>query len=312
MTTESTRREFIEKATFLGAALAAVRATGGLAAEPEVTQKAKEKAEPVAESKTKAEARATLPTIRLGTLEVSRLILGSNPFFGFAHKPGDVGRTMKEYYTDDRVMAILDAAADQGITAVWTPCYDAWIKLWNRYQEKGGKLRIWIGQPDHSPDEMKAAITACAKNGGKAVCIQGERIDAEMRAGRYEVVRGWLEHIRSFGLPAGMASHRPETHLIAESKKLPTDFYHQCLYQPEDYGDALREKALATVAKLAKPVVAYKVLAAGRLPAKEAFEHVLARLQPKDGLCVGVFPKDDPDQLEEDAALVSKLTKKGT
>jgi len=217
---------------------------------------------------------------------------------------------MKAFYTDDRVMAVLDEAADHGITAVWTPCYDHWIRLWNRYQERGGKLKIWIGQPDPSPDQMKAHITACAKNGGKAVCIQGERTDGEMRNKRYDVVRGWLDHIHSLGLPAGIATHRPASHLVAEEQGLPTDFYHQCLYQPENYGPQCLEQALATVAKLDKPVVVYKALAAGRLEPKAAFPALFSRLRPKDGLCVGVFPKDKPDQIAENVALTRQLSAK--
>lgn len=286
------RRGFLRESAQLAAAAAALRAGSWLGA-----------------ADSGGSSASKLPTIRLGKLEVSRLILGSNPFFGFAHQPGDLGRQMREYYTDERVMQVLDAAAEHGITAVWTPCYDNWIRLWNRYQERGGKLKIWIGQPDPAAEKMKEAIVACAKNGGKAVCIQGERIDEQFRAKRYDVVREWLELIRSFELPAGMASHRPETHLLAEEKGLPTDFYHQCLYQPEDYDPALRDKALATIAKLEKPVVAYKALAAGRLSPKEAFPYVLARLREKDGLCVGVFPKDS-DHIGEDTELVGKLSRR--
>jgi hypothetical protein len=299
MKRSTTRREFLTETTALGAALAALR---GL---PAV-----EAAESAAAATGPATAAApnVLPTIHLGTLEVSRLLLGSNPFFGFSHKPDDTGKRMKEFYSEERIMAVMDEAAEQGITAVWTPCYDHWIRLWNRYREKGGKLKIWIGQPDNAPEEMKDAITACAKNGGKAVCIQGEAVDRQFREGKHDVVRGWLEHIKSFGLPAGIASHLPQTHLVAEEKKFPTDFYHQCLFQPENYGEDLREKALATVAKLEKTVVAYKVLAAGRRPAKEAFTYVLKRLKPKDGMCVGVFPKDQPDQMKENSGLVRKLS----
>ena len=88
----------------------------------------------------------------------------------------------------DAKLSVLDEAAERGITAVWTPAYDHWIRLWNRYQERGGKLRIWIGQPDPAPEEMKAHITAAAKNGAKAICIQGERIDGIAAADE----AGWL------------------------------------------------------------------------------------------------------------------------
>lgn len=249
-----------------------------------------------------------LPSIRLGNLEVSRLILGSNPFFGFAHKKDDTGKRMREFYTPERVMAVLDEAAENGITAAWTPCYGHWIRLWNDYRERGGKLKIWIGQPDPKAEaDMIPAITACASNGGRAVAIQGERIDLQVRLGRWDVVRGWIEHIKSLGLPAGMATHQPTTHLMAEERGLPTDFYHQCVYQPENYSRECWDLAMDTIGKLDKPVVAYKVLAAGRVQPAEAFPDLWRRLKPKDGLCVGVFPKDKPEQIAENVGIVRRL-----
>lgn len=290
MKENSTRREFLKETALIGSAVVAMRGSESTAAT--------------------GKAKVDLPKIQLGKVQVSRLILGSNPFFGFAHKPGDVGERMKEYYTEERIMAVMNEAAEYGITAVWTPHYDHWIKLWNRYQENDGKLRIWIGQPDPPAEQMKDAITACAKNGAKAICIQGERVDEQFQAGKFDVVRDWLEHIKGFGLPAGIAAHQPHTHLVAEEKKLPTDFYHQCLYQPENYSKECRDAAIATIEKLDKPVVAYKVLAAGRLQPEEAFPHVFKHLRSKDGICVGVFPKDDPGQVAENAGLTRTLSRK--
>jgi hypothetical protein len=57
-------------------------------------------------------ATVPMPTIRLGSFEVSRLLLGSNPFWGFWHgnpkKPKD--------YTMEGRFAVMDTAASQGIT----------------------------------------------------------------------------------------------------------------------------------------------------------------------------------------------------
>ena len=155
---------------------------------------------------------------------------------------------------------------------------------------------------------MEKEITAAAKNGAKAVCIQGCQIDGAARRGKLDVVRGWLELIKSFGLPAGMATHRAKTHLMAEEKGLPTDFYHQTLYRPDNYVRQGLEESLATIEKLAKPVVAYKVLGAGRILPKDTLPYVFQRLRPKDGVCTGVFPKTKADQIAENAALVRKLS----
>ncbi len=283
----ATRRDFLKEIAVLGAAAAAVRA-----GEPgRGTEKAGE-----------------LPRIKLAKLEVSRLILGSNPFFGFAHgNPHASAEEMKKYYTKERIMAVLDAAAEHGITAVWTPCYEEWVQLWNEYRAKGGKLATWIGQPDRTP--MEKEILVAVKNGAKAVCIQGCQIDAQVGAGKWDVVRGWLELIKSHGLPAGMATHGAKTHLMAEEKGMPTDFYHQTMYRPDDYVRAGFDESLATIEKLEKPVIAYKVLGAGRILPRDTLPEVLKSLRRKDGICIGMFPRDK-DQISEDCSLVRELTVK--
>jgi hypothetical protein len=248
-----------------------------------------------------------VPTIKLGSLVVSRVFLGSNPFFGFSHgNPQASGEEMREWYTKDRIMAVLDEAAGLGINAVWTPCYERWIRLWNEYREKGGKLKNWIGQPDRLP--MEKEILAAVNNGATAVCIQGCQIDAKVGKGQWDVVRGWLELIKSHNLPAGMATHRADTHLTAEDKAVPADFYHQTMYRPDNYVAAGLEESLATIEKLAKPVVGYKVLGAGRIKPADTLPRVFKRLKRKDGICVGVFPRDNPPEIQENVALVRKLT----
>jgi hypothetical protein len=287
MSKSTTRRTFLTETALLGAAAAAVHAAAGRAG---------------------AARGGAMPTIRLGGLEVSRLILGSNPFFGFAHgNPQATADQMKAFYTDERVMAVLDAAADHGVTAVWTPCYDRWIRLWNAYRRGGGKLTTWIGQPDRF-EPMKQHISACARNGGRAVCIQGECIHRAISKGQFDLVRGWLEHIKSHGLPAGMASHYPEDILKAEERGLPAEFYHLTIGVPDAFRQADREKAIRTIREIEKPVVAFKVLGAGRFPPQEAFPFLLNRVRPKDGLCVGVFPKTR-DEVAENAALARDLTR---
>ena len=285
MANRTTRRRFLAKTTALGAAAAAaMRPADGRAAGPDA---------------------GPMPTIRLGGLEVSRLILGSNPFFGFAHgNPQATDDQMRAFYTEERIMAVMDAAADQGITAVWSPPYDHWIGPWKRYRQGGGRLKIWIGQPDNF-DQMAGHITACATHGAKAVCIQGECCGRAIREGRFDLVRGWLKHIKSFNLPAGLASHRPDEILKAEQENLPAEFYHLTIGVPDTFRREDREKAVETIRKMAKPVVAFKVLGAGRLKPAEALP--LSRVGRKDGLCVGVLPRQR-DELAENAALVRSLT----
>jgi hypothetical protein len=288
MNPELSRRTFLKDTALLAGAAAAMRSLDAAAAT--------------------ATKPWSMPTIRLGNVEVSRLILGSNPFYGYAHRDGDIGRQMVEYYTDERILAVLDQAAELGVTAVAVGPLPRWLALYKEYVRRGGKL-IWIAQPHGSAKGMKREIDTCAKAGAKACFIQGHRVEEQFDQKAYDVVRGWVAHAKNLGMAAGMASHRPETHLIAEKLGFATDFYFQCFFRvdqhPENYALECREKAMATIRAITtKPVVAYKILGAARLEPKEAFAYAFKNIAAKDGVCVGIYNKDKPDMLAEDLGLM--------
>jgi len=252
-----------------------------------------------------------LPTVRLGTLEVSRLILGSNPFWGYSHKSAALDEEMKRHHTDERIIQILDEAASCGLTAVASPPDERWRKLWRRYAEGGGRLKIWISQCHGAPEQMLQEIDRSVEAGAKAVFIQGLRVEEQFAKSRFDTLRSWIEHIQEAGLPAGAAAHWPEIHPELERRGFPTDFYYQCMYnasKTNDYSPAEREAAAAAIARLAKPVVAYKILAAGRLTAAEGFEYAFSRIRRKDGVCVGIYARNAIDQIRQNATFTEMLT----
>jgi len=248
-----------------------------------------------------------LGTLRLGKLRTSRLLLGSNPFFGFSHTSPALDEEMRTYFTDNRIIALLDEAAALGITAVVAPVYPRWMDLWKRYRDKGGRLTTWIAQPDVAPDAMIECISQAVKAGAQAVWVQGHRVENTFaEPNGVDTIRRWVEHIKSLGVPAGLASHQPHVLPAIQKAGLPVDFYSQSLYVPDRYTEEDRTRALETIRSLRKPVIAYKVLAAGRLSPNASFPDLFRHLQRKDGLCVGIFPRDHPGMLAEDVHLASQ------
>ncbi|HSA96672.1 MAG TPA: hypothetical protein VLJ16_11505 [Acidobacteriota bacterium] len=287
------RREFLKAGAVLAAGGAAARASleGGTAT---------------------TTAPAGLPAVRLGSLEVSRLILGSNPFWGYSHKSAQLDEEMRRHHTDERIVQILDEAASCGVTAVASPPEERWRKIWTRYAAGGGRLKSWIAQCHGDPGQMLAEIDRSVAAGAAAVFIQGARVEEQFGKGNFDVLRRWIEHIKEAGLPAGAAAHWPEIHPELERRGFPTDFYYQCMYnasKTSDYSAAEREKAAATIAGLKKPVIAYKILAAGRLSAAQGFEYAFNRLQRKDGVCVGIYAENAIDQIRQNATYTEMLTK---
>ncbi len=254
---------------------------------------------------------AGLPAIRLGTLEVSRLILGSNPFWGYSHKSARLDEEMRRFHTDERIAQILDEAASCGLTALASPPDERWTNLWIRYTAGGGKLKTWISQCHGNPEQMLQEIDRSVRAGAQAIFIQGARVEEQFGKGNFDTLRTWIEHIKDAGLPAGAAAHWPEIHPELERRGFPTDFYFQCMYnasKTSDYSPAEREKAAATVARLKKPVIAYKILAAGRLTAAEGFEYAFSHIQRKDGVCVGIYAENAIDQIRQNATFTEMLT----
>lgn len=265
----------------------------------------------LAEGAERTQQPAGLPTVRLGSLEVSRLILGSNPFWGYSHKSAQLDEEMRRHHTDERIIQILDEAAACGLTAVASPPDERWTKLWTRYAGSGGRLKIWISQCHGAPEQMIQEIDHSVNAGAKAIFIQGARVEEQFGKGRFDTLRSWIEHIKTAGLPAGAAAHWPEVHPELERRKFPTDFYYQCMYnasKTDDYSPSEREKAAATIAGLAKPVIAYKILAAGRLTAAEGFEYAFNHIRRKDGVCVGIYAQNAIDQIRQNATFTEMLT----
>lgn len=117
--------------------------------------------------------------------------------------------------------------------------------------------------------------------------------------------------IRKLGVPAGIGSHRQDCHLEAQKRAFPVDFYFQCMFNVA-HGDTFEKddppKAANVIQQLEKPVIAYKILGAGRVPPEEGFEFALRNIRTKDGVCVGVFTKENPLEIAENAGYVKRLS----
>ena len=253
-----------------------------------------------------------LPTVRLGTLEVTRLIIGGNPFSGFSHQSAELNEEMRDYYTVARIKQTLNEAAEAGINTFVGRADNHIQRLLREYWQEGGLVKQWIAQTAPERASQLDNIDQAAGSGAAAIYIHGGVTDRKFAEGKLEELRPWLERIKEHGLPAGMASHQPDVHLAAEELGLPTDFYVQCFYnifqRGENYLAEDREKNTETIRKLPKPVIGYKILAAGRNDPEEAFAYAFSHIKPKDAVCVGVYTKHKPNMIAELVELTLKYS----
>jgi hypothetical protein len=225
---------------------------------------------------------------------------------------------MVHYFTAACIRRLLRDCEEAGITGLVARA-DAFImRMLLEHWDAGGTIR-WIAQT--APEHRDAAqnIRAAVHAGASAVYLHGGEADRLFEQGDAAEVGRLVNLIADTGLPTGIAAHVPDNHRRAQDMGLPLDFHMVCLYNltgyrgatgaaPEERYEAQdRVAALRLIRDLARPVVAYKVYAAGRLGPAEAFADLGASLRPHDGVCVGMFPPDSDDIVGDNVRAVAGL-----
>lgn len=254
-------------------------------------------------------------TIKLGSLEVSRLIIGGNPFSGVSHQNPKTDLAMKRFFTVERIKQTLRSAEDLGITAFVGRADRHITRLLLEYWSEGGTIR-WIAQT--CPESISAArsIEDGVSGGAVACYLHGGVMDNLFARGELAEIPGLIRKIKEAGLPAGIAAHNPEVIEWAE-QNLEVDFYMCSYYNSahrdeaaevrsglaEWFNDADREAMVTLIRRLSRPAIHYKIFAAGRTDPKDAFEFTARQMRPGDGVCIGVYQEHRPGMLAEDVRL---------
>ena len=266
-----------------------------------------------------------LPKGRIGKLESTRLFCGGNLFSGFGHA-GElhyVDNVLRHYFTDDKIMDTLQLCEEGGINTAILRCDDQVVRIINRYRkERGGKIQ-WIAQTYPKPDNIKQNIQLAIDNGALgAFCMGGHAQDTFVNPGKGELLGEVVAFIKQNGLVAGIGSHSLEIPIMSEQMKFNPDFYFKTFnsvgfatdssHPDDDIKASVTSKHYSTdgtrdiaafMKAIKKPWIAFKVLGAGRVAPKEAFD--LAFKSGADFLNVGMYDF----QVAENIALVRDIVK---
>ena len=278
-----------------------------------------------------AAALAPLPTIKLGSHAVTRLIIGGNPIYGYSHFNKLLSQHMTAWHTPERVLELLQRCEEVGINT-WQNSYaERTLQDLERFRAAGGKLNwLCLGKPDW--DEHPERIDDAARRKPIGIAPHGALADRLHRQNKLTVLTDLLKRIRDAGVLVGLSAHNPVLIELAEEKDWKIDYYMCCLYyltRPRQEFEKLLGKDLPLgeiylptdpprmfklVQTTRRPCLVYKVLAAGRrvsTPAevRACFATALANIKPTDALIVGMYQQFG-DQVGANAALVRELCAK--
>lgn len=254
----------------------------------------------------------TLPTGKIGKLEISRVILGGNLLTHYTHSRDlrYVYNLAAHYNTDEKIMDTLALAEAHGINCVSMHNPPHPMSVLRRYRkERGGKIK-WIICPtaEIEPDlaKYRQHVEELIKDGCEAIYLWGVRGDALTAEKKFDLMVKAVELPRKeFGVPSGVGAHALDVVKACEEHGVNADFYiktfHHHSYptgpKPEQITKPYNEfpgywcshpKETAEFMKsVKKPWIAFKTMAAGAIPPKQAFRY--AFLNGADFVLAGMF-----------------------
>lgn len=269
-----------------------------------------------------------IPKIKFRDKEITRLLIGSNPFYGYSHFNSILDNCMREWYTPERRVEVLKQAERTGINTWQVHYNDPCMEDWTRYRAEGGKMNVLV-LADFALMKDWSLLPSVVKRNPIGIGHHGNRTDERFREGKMNLVRDFINAVHDAGAPAGVSCHNPAVVEYIEERGWPVDYYMTCMYRVsrtveesrKEFGEASLgeafmerdpERMCKVVRQTKKTCFAFKLMGAGRNirsaeSIEAAFANVLNNIKPQDPVIVGVFPKFK-DEIRQNAELVRKIT----
>ena len=306
----NTRRGFLQSTAALATGLA-----GGASSLSAQGQQRRDPISSVPDSEIK------VPKIRFGKLELSRFVVGCNPFGGGSHFNSILSGVMREWYTPAKVLEVMQRCATYGIN-VYNYVHSSRHQAdWERFLAEGGHMHLVTQATGGDPTPLVKAVKPMG------VWVNGDRTDDAYRAGQMQTIRDYCKKLRDLGVEmVGVGSHIPEVLALVEEQGWDVDFYAGCVYNRRRTEEELRKlmggelpeipsevylqddppRMYKVFRQTKKPCVAFKIMGAGRARSAEAaFKLAFQSIKPNDFVCVGLFPRIK-DEVKENAYWTSR------
>ncbi|MBI5387536.1 MAG: hypothetical protein HZA90_22990 [Verrucomicrobia bacterium] len=232
----------------------------------------------------------SMPMGRIGSVEFSRLILGGNLISGYAHSRDlpYVAALSKRYNTEAKVLETFELAETHGINAMNSFVMDGNKEL-QLHWKRGGKMK-WFAQVRIDSQGGFSQVKKAIDLGATAIHLTGDNADMLYKQGDIDKIGKMVDLIKSQKVIAGVAGHGLDAMRACVKANINVDFYQKTLHthdyhtapKPGETGDLGRydnswckdpEEVVDFFFGVKKPLIAFKVMAAGAIPPRKAFQY---------------------------------------
>jgi hypothetical protein len=287
-----------------------------------------------------ADTSNMLPTVSLGPHHVTRLIVGSNPIYGYSHFNRQYDQHMLEWFTDERVVKLLLDCEKAGINT-WQASFNYHLKRHiPKLREAGGKIQFiclaaswhYDEKMSRTPEAILEGTIKCAQAAAEfkpiGIAFHGAATDVLFRAGKIDLIKTYIDRVHEMGTLAGISTRNPKILDVLGEKSLSNDFYmtglHYVTRHPEEWMKEIGTlpldegwiaadppRMVEAIRRANKPALVYKVLGAGRKCGSEgekrkAIEWAYKNIKPTDATIIGLYPRYS-DQVTETTKMVREI-----
>jgi uncharacterized membrane protein YphA (DoxX/SURF4 family) len=261
--------------------------------------------------------KGPMPMGKIGSHEISRIVLGGNLIGGWAHSRDliYVPSLFRAYNTEKKIFETLMLAEKAGINSVniGFPTMDTMQKY---KKMTGSKIKVLVQvAPEMEKNDFFININKAVDAGMDIIQVQGNWCDWLVRDNRMDVIEKMLEKIRSNNIVAGLGAHTVDSLIMCEEQGIIPDYYMKTMHHDQYWSAHPREnrfpfevdgkkyldhnrfhdncfcpfpdKTTDFVNRAKVPVMGFKVLAAGAITPEDGFNWAFKN--GADFICVGMF-----------------------
>lgn len=253
----------------------------------------------------------SLPVGQIGDLSVSRMLLGGNLLTHFTHSRDlkYVYNLAQHYNTEAKILETLATAEANGVNTLVIHVVPWALKVLREHREKHGGKMQWIICPtapmDDKAEEYTKQVEELVEMGADALYVWGVRGDQLIKDKRVDLLAKAVTIAKECGVPCGVGAHNLDVIVESEKNEVDADFYIKTLHhhnyptgpKPEEltkpysevpgYWCNNPEKVVQFMSQVDKPWIAFKVMAAGAIPPKDAFTYAFG--SGADHIIAGMF-----------------------
>lgn len=251
--------------------------------------------------------------ICIGEAAFSKVICGSNPFYGHSHFSEARDAEYRGRFDDPMIETMIRRYLGKGGNAVESPANQRMVTILAHLRDQSsGPLRfVGTTRIDETSDMRSHSqkLAFLIANQADICVVHSQWVDRPRSGDTIGGLKELVDQIHGAGLLAGISTHRVSTIELCEKQGYGIDTYMFPLNllgfaYPGYQGTESIKDRVDIVLGVSRPFILMKALGAGRIPPKEGLHFLAENSKPNDLISMGFGTEQE---MEESMELIEAL-----